>query len=155
MDMSNKNKNSLPIGWIIFGLLIVGFVVWIATLPRISEGEILSNTGLHYHPHLAILIKGENIPIPQDIGMGAMEHSIHTHEADGIVHLEFTGVVKKEDTKLARFFEIWGKDFSKDSIMGHKTGEGGTVKFKVNGTDNAEFENYLMKDGDKIEITYD
>lgn len=153
--MSNKNKNSLPIGWIVFGLLVVGLIVWIATLPRIPESDIISNAGIHYHPHLSITIKGENVPIPAGIGMGAMEHSIHTHEPDGIVHLEFSGVVKKEDTKLGVFFKIWGKDFSKDSIMGHKTGDGGTVKFKVNGVENVEFENYLMKDGDKIEIIYE
>lgn len=157
--MSNKNKNSLissfAIGWVIFGLIVVGFIVWIATVPRIPETDILSSSGIHYHPHLTITIKGENVPIPVGIGLGAVEHSIHTHEADGIIHLEFSGVVKKEDTKLGRFFEIWGKDFSKDSIMGHKTGDGGTVKMKVNGTENTEFENYLMKDGDKIEITYE
>lgn len=153
--MSNKNKNSLPIGWIIFGLLAVGIVVWIATLPRISDGEFLSTNGIHYHPHLTITIKGENVPIPAGIGLGAVEQSIHTHDTDGIIHLEFSGSVKKEDTKLGKFFEIWGKDFSKDSIMGHKTGEGGTVKMKVNGIENMEFENYEMKDGDKIEISYE
>lgn len=145
----------MPIGWIVFGLLAVGFIVWIVTLPRVSEGEFLSKNGIHYHPHLTITIKGENIPIPAEIGIGAVHNPIHTHEADGIIHLEFNAVVKKEDTKLGKFFEIWGKDFSKDSIMGNKTGEGGTVKMKVNGTENTEFENYLMKDADKIEIIYE
>ncbi len=158
--MSNKNKNSknpLPIGWIIFGLLAVGFIVWIATLPRVSSNDpgVISTNGIHYHPHLAITIKGENIPIPADVGIGAVHNPIHTHDPDGVIHLEFTGVVKEEDTTLGKFFDIWGKDFSKDSVMGHKTGEGGTVKMKVNGAENTEFENYLMKDGDKIEITYD
>lgn len=157
--MSNKNKNSLlgslSIGWIIFGVLAVGFVVWVARLPRIPEAETLSSVGIHYHPHLTIIIKGENVPIPAGIGLGATERSIHTHEADGIIHLEFSGVVKKEDTKLGEFFKIWGKDFSQNSILGHKAGEGGTVKMKVNGTNNTEFENYEMKDGDKIEIIYE
>jgi hypothetical protein len=153
--MSNKSKNSLPIGWIVFGLLAVGFVVWITTLPRVADGELLSKNGIHYHPHLTITIKGENIPIPKDIGIGAVHNPIHTHDPDGIVHLEFEGVVKKEDTNLGKFFEVWDKDFSKDSIMGNKTGEGGTVKMKVNGAENAEFENYLMKDGDKIEVIYE
>jgi hypothetical protein len=153
--MSNKNQNSLPIGWIVFGLLVVGLVVWIVTLPRVADGEFLSKTGIHYHPHLTITIKGENIPIPKDVGIGAVHNPVHTHDADGIVHLEFEGVVKKEDTKLGKFFEVWGKDFSKDSIMGNKTGAGGTVKMKVNGAENTEFENYLMKDGDKIEIIYE
>lgn len=155
--MSTQNKNSLPLGWIIFGLLIVGFVVWLATLPRVSKESpgVISTEGIHYHPHLTITIKGENIPIPKGIGLGAIESPIHIHEDDGIVHLEYQGVVKIEDTKLGKFFEVWGKDFSKNSIMGHKTGEGGTVKMKVNGADNTEFENYLMKDGDKIEIIYE
>ena len=153
--MSNKNKNSLPIGWVVFGLIAVGFVVWIVTLPRVSDGELLSKNGIHYHPHLSVTIKGENVPIPQGLGLGAVHNPIHTHDPDGIIHLEFEGVVRKDDTKLGRFFEIWDKDFSKDSIMGNKTGEGGTVKMKVNGAENTEFENYLMKDGDKIEIIYE
>lgn len=154
-DMSNQNKNSLPIGWITFGLLVVGFIVWIATLPRVADGEFLSKTGIHYHPHLSIIIKGENIPIPKDIGIGAVHNPIHTHDADGVIHLEFSGIVKKEDTKLGVFFKLWDKDFSRDSVMGHKTGEGGTVKMKVNGVENTEFENYEMKDGDKIEVSYE
>lgn len=153
--MSNQNKNSFPIGWVIFGLLVVGFIVWLATLPRVPESEIISNTGIHYHTNLAIIIKGENISVPKDIGIGAVHNPVHTHETDGVIHLEFSGVVKKEDTTLGKFFEIWGKDFSEGSIMGHKTGEGGAVKMKVNGAENTEFENYLMKDGDKIEIIYE
>jgi hypothetical protein len=89
------------------------------------------------------------------VGIGAVHNPIHTHETDGIIHLEFGGVVKKEDTNLGKFFEIWGKDFSKDSVMGHKTGVDGAIKMKVNGIPNAEFENYLMKDGDKIEVIYE
>lgn len=153
--MSTTQKNSLPVGWIIFGLVVAGFIIWIAMLPRVADGEFLSKAGIHYHPHLSIIIKGENIPVPANIGIGAVHNPIHTHDPDGIVHLEFEGAVKKEDTKLGKFFEVWGKDFSKDSIMGNKTGEGGTVKMKVNGAENTEFENYLMKDKDQIEIIYE
>ena len=39
--------------------------------------------------------------------------------------------------------------------MDKKNDQGGTVKMLVNGKENAEFENYLMKDGDKIEISYE
>ena len=71
------------------------------------------------------------------------------------MHIEAQGVVTKDDTRLGRFFQVWGKDFNLTTIMDKKNDQGGTVKMLVNGKENAEFENYLMKDGDKIEISYE
>ena len=41
---------------------------------------------------------------------------------------------------------MWGKDFMK---------LGSTVKMTVNGEEKAELQNYIMKDGDKIELRYE
>ena len=141
--------------WALFAATIAGLIFWVASLPKISQGEFISKNGLHWHSTLHIKIKGDEFAVPAGIGLGAVHNPIHTHDPDNAIHLEFSGIVRKEDLAIRNFFKVWGKDFSKDSILGNKTGDGGTVKMLVNGKENTEFENYLMQDGDKIEIIYE
>ena len=133
-------------------LVIVALAVGIGTLgwyitsrPSIPEGEIISRRGLHWHPELTIFVKDEEQKIPANIGIGAVHNPIHTHDASGVIHLEFSGLVRKDDIKLGRFFEVWGKDFMEF---------GSGVIMMVNGEENKEPGDYQMKDGDKIELRY-
>ena len=71
---------------------------------------------------------------------------MHTHDSSGVIHLEFQGVVRKDSLKLGRFFEVWGKDFMEF---------GSSVKMTVNGEEKTELQNYILKDGDKIELRYE
>ncbi|HMS23140.1 MAG TPA: hypothetical protein PKA38_05295 [Candidatus Levybacteria bacterium] len=130
----------------------------INSATSVPESDIVARNGMHWHPKLSIYIKGEKQPFTNGIGLnGAVHNPIHTHDdADkDIVHMEFQGVVTKEDTKLASFFKIWGKKFSSTQIFDKKNGEEGTVKMTVNGKGNTQFENYQMRDGDMIEIKYE
>ena len=69
--------------------------------------------------------------------------------------MEMKGVVSKDDTKLGKFFQVWGKKFNSQCILDQCAAESGTLKMTVNDQENAEYENYLMKDGDRIEIRYE
>jgi len=69
--------------------------------------------------------------------------------------MEMEGLVTKDETRLGNFFEIWGKDFSKEQSFDKKNGADGKVKMLVNGKESSKFENYEMRDGDKIEIRYE
>ena len=69
--------------------------------------------------------------------------------------MEFSGVVTKEDTRLGNFFKTWGKEFSSTQIFEYKNSSESAVIIFVNGKENLDFENYLMRDGDKIEIRYE
>ena len=73
----------------------------------------------------------------------------------GVIHLEFPALVTKENTKLGNFFKIWGKQFDSNCIFEFCNGKNGMVKFFVNSKANKDYENYLMGDGDKIEIRYE
>ncbi len=128
-------------------VLVVGLFVWSRALQS-ADPDIVSRNGLHWHPRLAIYAKGERIGIPANIGLGAVHQSIHTHEdaLQGVLHLEFSGVVRKQDLRLGNFFRIWGKDFMEF---------GPSVTMTVNGEENTERENYEMKDGDIIELRYE
>lgn len=54
-------------------------------------------TADHYHPHLRIIINGNEVPVPANIGVdpatGAMS-ALHTHETDGTIHIEADTVAR-------------------------------------------------------------
>ena len=125
--------------------LLVGAVWWSKSLQS-NDPDTISRTGIHWHPELAIYVKGEKQEIPVNLGIGAVHNPMHTHDSSGIIHLEFQGVVRKDDLKLDSFFGLWGKDFIEF---------GSSVQMTVNGAENVEFQNYVMKDGDKIELRYE
>ncbi len=155
-----RKKTARKISKIALVILIaagsIGWLSWyIANQPKTPESEIIARNGIHWHPELTILIKGQKQEIPADIGIGIVEKPIHTHDDMGVIHLEFSGLVKKEDIRLGKFFEIWGKKFNKDCILDQCSGAEGKLKMVVNGKENFDFENYIMGDGDKIEIVFE
>ena len=142
----------MKIFFILIAVLVVGAGAALFFLPK-SSGPVTSSdpnvvtlAGLHWHPTLTIYVKGEKLEIPQSIGLGAVHQPMHTHDDLPIIHLEFGGMVKKEDLVLGQFFKNWGKDIRSF---------GSKMRMTVNGEENTEYENYVMKDGDKIELRYD
>lgn len=119
-----------------------------------EQNAVLATNGIHWHPRLSIKISDEEQEIPAGIGLGVRERPMHTHDADGIIHLEFQGRVTADQVRLGRFFELWGKTFNKDCIFDKCAGPEGNVRMFVNGQENFDFEKYIMKDGDRIEIRY-
>ena len=95
--------------WIAVIVLILGAagsLTWyIASRSPTPKGEIISRNGLHWHANLAIYAKGVQQNIPADIGIGAAHMPIHTHSADGVIHLEMSDLVKRSDLTLDKFFK--------------------------------------------------
>lgn len=131
------------------------------------SSDIVSKNGIHWHPHLAIYIRGQKQEIPANIGIGKQYSGskwydsmmsmtdFHTHDNSGDLHWEvMEGPVTKDHVTLKAFFEVWGRTFSPSQIFDYKNGANGTVKMTVNGQTNTEFENYQVKDKDQIEIRY-
>ncbi len=173
------NKGLLTIGGITI-FIIVGSIALVSRqgtngqMKKLSasfqgdDAETISDSGVHWHPELAIYIKGQKQEISKDIGIGVSFSNnpfydsmmqmtdIHTHDNSGVLHWEvMSGPVKKGHVKLKAFFGIWGKTFNSNQIFDYKNGDGGTVKMTVNGNPNTEFENYIVKDKDKIEISFE
>lgn len=134
----------------------------------VASSDIVSKTGIHIHPQLAIYIKGQKQEIPANIGIGKQYANskwydsmmdmtdFHTHDNSGTLHWEvMDGPVTKEHVQLKAFFEVWGKTFNASQILDAKNGADGTVKMTVNGQPNTQFENYQVKDNDKIEVRYE
>lgn len=141
-------------------IILTGAVFWLSkdSGGGASEDQVITKTGLHWHPKLAILIKGQKQELADGIGLGAVHQKIHTHTEDfkeGVMHMEMQGLVVKDDTKLGKFFQVWGKTFNSKKILDKEATSEGQIQMIVNGTENKDFENYLMKDGDNIEIKYE
>ncbi len=159
------NSETKIIGGIVIASLVLliggAFLMSSKNQPEtsVAPDQIVSQNGLHWHPKLTVTINGEKQEIPAGLGMaGQIHQELHTHDEDakdGVVHMEMKGLVTNDETRLGNFFKIWGKEFSKNQIFDKKNGEGGKIRMKVNGSDSAEFENYMMKDNDKIEILYE
>lgn len=147
---SNKRHTKHIVNWTIglaLVILPIGGLIWYsATRPPIPESDIVSRNGLHWHPELAIYVKGVKQEIPANLGMGGVEMPVHTHDSTGVIHLEMNGLVRKEDTDLGQFFRVWGKDMRSF---------GTNMTMTVNGKENTEYENYIMQDKDKIGLRFD
>lgn len=142
---SIKRMAKIALAVIVIGGSIGAFIWYLASRPPVPEGEIISRAGIHWHSEITIFAKGEKQTIPANIGIDAMHHPVHTHDSSGVIHLEFQGLVRQDDVKLGRLFEIWGKDFMEF---------GSSVGMTVNREESSELQNYRMKDGDKIELKY-
>lgn len=137
-------KTGISIGIVVIVLLIGS--TWLSNSLQSSNPDVLARNGLHWHPLLVIYVKGEKIEIPQDIGLGATHRPVHTHEDLPIIHLEFSDIVRREDVMLGEFFKSWERDMRSF---------GTNMRMTVNGKENTEYENYVMHDGDNIELRYD
>lgn len=68
----------------------------------------------HIHAHVSIFINGQAATIPAGLGIGgdASQPScfywMHTHSADGLIHMEGPG---QFTPKLGDFLDIWGQSF--------------------------------------------
>ena len=140
-------KNILIIGGVAL-LLLLGGSWWSRSLSG-SDADVVAANGIHWHPRLALYVKGVQIEIPAGIGLDAVHLPMHTHDEDaksGVIHLEFSGSVTTDDLKLGIFFKNWGKDMRSF---------GSNMTMLVNGVPSTEFEDYVMRDKDVIELRYD
>ncbi len=123
--------------------------------PKSSDPNVVSESGLHYHPQLSIYINGEKIIIPTNIGLSEAKHkSPHTHDEKGELHWENEGKVTKDDLRLGKLFENWGKKFNSTQLLDKTDPSGSKITMTVNGQPNTEFGDHLVADKEQIEIKY-
>ena len=95
---------------------------------------------LHIHTHLAIFDNGRQLQVPRFIGFaqnpaipgGGCLYWIHTHWADGIIHLESPQVTPPlggARYTLGMLFDIWGEPLTAGNVAGIQ----GPVTAYVNG----------------------
>ena len=100
-----------------------------AGLPMLSSEGMVE----HIHVHLDVLVDGQVIPVPANIGIDAVRRGIsplHTHDDSGVIHIE--SPVKRQFS-LGEFFTEWGVSLSADNIGGLRAADDKTVRAYVNG----------------------
>jgi hypothetical protein len=99
-------------------------------------------TLFHIHTRLTVFVNGESVKVPYGVGIadpqaqptsagpfvggGSCFSWLHTHAADGIIHIE--SPVRRTYT-LGNFFDVWGQPLSATQVGPHK----GTVTAIYNG----------------------
>ncbi len=151
---------------IILVLVIGGLVLW-GVAASSKKNEALMNmssrelalrqttdmaTKYHIHPELAIFVDGTQIAIPQNLGVNATGMTaIHTHDEEGVIHVE--APIQKDFT-LGDFFAVWGKDFSAAKLFDKAVDATHEIVVTVNGERVQTYENTILRDKDKIVISY-
>lgn len=123
-------------------LVVLGIVYLAPYVP--------SNIGQHIHPTLRITINGQFIPLPGGIGIsGPIVGSIHTHDADGVIHVE-----SRDPKNLGDFFRVWGEPFGSDRIMSYVANATHGLTMTVDGQPNFEFDRLILRDGQAIAVAF-
>jgi len=92
-----------------------------ATLPCISG----TGRAYHWHTQLTITSGGNPVTIPADIGISfTCMQILHTHNPDGLIHIEPDTPEQNRVYTIGEFFGVWGKPFGSPSRMTVKTVNG-------------------------------
>jgi hypothetical protein len=123
-----------------------------AGLPMLGrEGNVE-----HIHAHLDVLVDGQAVSVPADIGIDVHRRTIsplHTHDASGVLHIE--SPVKRQFS-LGEFFSEWQVSLSEDNLGGLRTGGGNVVRVFVNGAQRTGNPGAIMLGAhDEIAVVYD
>lgn len=70
---------------------------------RIERAGLREGGAEHVHPKLALSVRGKSVPVPANMGLGAQHAPMHTHDPDGVMHVE-----GEPDPMLAEFMAVWG-----------------------------------------------
>ena len=137
--------------------LVVGLVVVVVSLlivqsflsgsdsndtNNVSGVPCIYNEAFHIHPHLQILVNGQEEIISASIGIEpGCTREIHTHKQDGEIHIE---AAKDRGFKFSDFLSVWGKSLERP---------GYTIKMTVNGAETTDT-GFVMKDKQQIILNY-
>ena len=148
---------------IVLAIAAAGFFIFTAPQQQqnLNIGLLVFPLGsIHWHAIPIIEICGEQraFQVPasnQHLG----SNLLHTHQ-DAKIHVE--GIVSTpSQITLGLFFDNIGVKFSQTEIMDKKNGDTcpngktGELTMTVNGIPNTEFRDYLVKDGDAIQIKFE
>jgi len=101
-----------------------------AGLPMLGQ-EMLD---VHYHAHLDVIVRGQQITVPAQIGIDVARQQIsalHTHDASGVVHIESSRDVP---FTLGQLFTEWGQTLTAHQVGPDVAATGEQVRVYRNGT---------------------
>jgi hypothetical protein len=126
----------------------------------ISSRELLAEcttdmaTEFHIHSHLTILVEGEELTVPTDIGIDHTRNcmsSVHTHNTSGVIHVE---APVEADFTLGDFFYNWDQPFDSTQVLDYQVDETHGLKMYVNGQESKLYDMLVMQSHDSIVLDY-
>jgi hypothetical protein len=94
---------------------------------------VMEATNKHFHAHLDVLVNGQKITVPDNLGIAANGQQLaelHTHDDSGVLHIE--APTTKRYT-LGQLFDEWNVRLTAAAIGGLKTDATHTLIAYVNG----------------------
>jgi hypothetical protein len=88
----------------------------------------------HIHAHLDVIVNGQHVPVPADIGVDEANSKIsplHSHEGNGVIHIESPS--KTDTFTLGQFFTEWQVSLGSDQLGGLRPDGTNHLTVNVNG----------------------
>lgn len=118
---------------------------------RIERAGLREGGGEHIHPKLFVSVRGKSVPVPANMGIGAQHAPMHTHEPDGVMHVE-----GEADPTLAEFMAVWGVPLTPKELGPYATNGRERLRMWVKDPDAKSFEEVSVRPGlaleDRMEI---
>ena len=116
--------------------------------------DSLEQTAYHIHAHLTIWIDGQQVAVPQAVGIASDQscfYWLHTHDSTGVIHIE---APQTASLTLQNFLDIWGKEFSQLGYQDQLASSAGWTIY-VNGKQvQGDFKSVAFTAHDVITIMY-
>lgn len=131
----NKNKSKTTVLITVIVIVLAVLFIWpkftnpsravVKTWKAADVGCLPAHTNAnqHIHPTLKIITDSKEKILPANIGVvqGCMAE-LHTHAADGVIHLESVSAGK--EFTLSQFFTVWGKTLDRPGFKLEVTADG-------------------------------
>lgn len=115
---------------------------------------------IHWHATPTVTVCGETVALPKPPpGQEFGNALLHVHN-DSLFHIEGS-VSSPSQITLGAMMSNIGKNFSQMALLDKKNGDScpsgkaGKVQLIINGVENNQYENYIIRDGDKIEMRFE
>jgi len=143
----------IAIAWGVGVLMLVGGIIYLVTkIPR----EPYPSRAVHWHIPIAYNLCGNTSQLVE-----RPNHSLIHGHSDKLVHVEGK-IPSTKAIRLGIFFDNIGMEFSRDRIGKYKNGDTcpnsntpGQIKLFVNGKENTEFREYVLKRSNRIEVVFE
>jgi len=172
VQLEAKHKRNVIIIIVATCFLIVGVVVGVMALTSaLSPSTNTQNTNqlappvdniecngaeqlaFHIHAHISIYINGQSMPLPANVGIigNTCYYWLHTHNTDGIIHMEAPQFVK---LRLGTFLKMWRDQFSRLQYQNQLSSTTGWTAYIQGKPYNGDFNKIELKGHELITLVY-
>ena len=113
---------------------------------RIEAAGLREGGDEHVHPRLAVRVRDKEIVVPANMGIGAAHAPMHTHDPDGVMHVE-----GEPDPTLEEFMAMWGVRLTERELGPYTANDAERVRMWVQKPGAERFEEVPVQPELKLE----